>query len=606
MIKTGLVLEIIILFIISLITPIIPGCTNDVSDVNISTADYGSYNISEIYEPKRVNPVEYSTEQFKDKSSVIETRKEDPSSPIRSASGPMDSAWPMYCHDASHTGRSPYDISGNALYEKWKVDLHEGSEESYKVVQSSPVIDNEGKIYVGVCGPGSDGTLHAINPDGSKKWEFKIEHENPGEIWYIDSTPGIDEDSTIYVGAHNGVLYAINPDGTLKWENQLKDHWLHNTIFSSLSIADDGTIYTGGYENLYAVNPEDGSVKWYFTTGMPIASTPAIGSDGTIYVASHDGTLYALNPDGTLKWDFYIGGYIYSSPAIGADGTVYIGIEYSDLCAISSNGELKWKFDGLGAYHAVGGPSIGFDGTIYYEGSGTLYAVKPDGTEKWSLWMGYEICSPIIAKNGNIYISGGQAGLGSPTNYVNMVSSTGERIYSLRLRGKSPSDNCHLSSPAFGADGTVYIGSWFYTGSPSYGYLHAIGTKQSTENKPPHKPHLIGPPNGKINNEYSFYTSAVDPEAGPIYFWFDWGDGIDGEWLGPYESIVSTDICHSWTEQGSYQVKVKARDQYDAESEWSDIENISISKSKNINMFLFNLLEILQVIVLQIAEMKAI
>ena len=27
--------------------------------------------------------------------------------------GLMDSAWPMYCHDVRHTGRSPYGADGN-------------------------------------------------------------------------------------------------------------------------------------------------------------------------------------------------------------------------------------------------------------------------------------------------------------------------------------------------------------------------------------------------------------------------------------------------------------------------------------------------------------
>lgn len=47
--------------------------------------------------------------------------------------------------------------------------------------------------------------------DGEKKWEFLT-----GGVVY--SSPAIGTDGTIYVGSGDGKLYAINPDGTKKWE----------------------------------------------------------------------------------------------------------------------------------------------------------------------------------------------------------------------------------------------------------------------------------------------------------------------------------------------------------------------------------------------------
>ena len=39
-----------------------------------------------------------------------------------SSSGPMDSAWPMKCHDNRHTGRSPYSTADNPYDEVWRFE----------------------------------------------------------------------------------------------------------------------------------------------------------------------------------------------------------------------------------------------------------------------------------------------------------------------------------------------------------------------------------------------------------------------------------------------------------------------------------------------------
>ncbi len=59
---------------------------------------------------------------------------------------------------------------------------------------------------------GGDGSVIAINPDGTQKWVFSPTNGAAGPI------PSIAADGTLYVGSFGGILYAINSDGTPKWQ----------------------------------------------------------------------------------------------------------------------------------------------------------------------------------------------------------------------------------------------------------------------------------------------------------------------------------------------------------------------------------------------------
>ena len=84
-------------------------------------------------------------------------------------------------------------------------------------------------------------------------------------------------------------------------------------------------------------------------------------------------------------------------------------------------------------------------------------------------------------------------------------------------------------------------------------------------------------------------------------YWFDWGDGTNSGWVGPYASGATVSATHSWTSQGSYQIKVKAKDTSDTESVWSDPLAVSMPKQKiQLNILLLKLISILQEILQKI------
>ena len=64
----------------------------------------------------------------------------------------------------------------------------------------------------------------------------------------------------------------------------------------------------------------------------------------------------------------------------------------------------------------------------------------------------------------------------------------------------------------------------------------------------------------------TFYILFIDPDGDEIFFLINWGDGTHEEWFGPYESGEIVSILHDWFDEGTYQIKIKAKDQ-DGESQ---------------------------------------
>jgi outer membrane protein assembly factor BamB len=90
-------------------------------------------------------------------------------------------------------------------------------------------------------------------------------------------------------------------------------------------------------------------------------------------------------------------------------------------------------------------------------------------------------------------------------------------------------------------------------------------------NNPPNKP-IIFEENG------SLYVIVIDPDGDDIFIYIDWGDGTQEGWIGPYPSGEIIGISHEWP-QGSYYMRIRAKDIYGAESEWSDPYEIVIENT---------------------------
>ncbi len=267
-----------------------------------------------------------------------------------------------------------------------------------------------------------------------------------------NGTPAIANDGTVYIGSDDDNLYAINPDGTLKWT-----YLTGGNVRNSASIGADGTIYIGSDDdNLYALNP-DGTEKWRFAAGGNVnLTTNAIGSDGTIYIGSSSDKVFAVNPDGTEKWNYVVDGDILSLALTG--NMLYFTHNGSrKLISLDVSGSTpiqNWAFT-HGAFTA-GSMAIDDDNTVYFQGdlgggSGKIWAIKSDGTEKWSFSLSGSASrgGVVLAQDGTLYAATKEA-----TDHFRAINSVdGSLKWTFTTGGKLS------SAPVVDSDGNVYIGS---------------------------------------------------------------------------------------------------------------------------------------------------
>lgn len=129
---------------------------------------------------------------------------------------------------------------------------------------------------------------------------------------------------------------------------------------------------------------------------------------------------------------------------------------------------------------------------------------------------------------------------------------------------------------------TGYSGSdlFSYTISDGHGGTDTASVSVTVQaNTPPNKPNRPqGTSEGKLNTPYTYSTSTTDPNGHQVYYLWDWGDGTQSDWMGPYNSGATAETTHTWTVKTS-SVKVRAKDINGAESDWSESLPISMPRS---------------------------
>jgi hypothetical protein len=352
-------------------------------------------------------------------------------------------------------------------------------------------------------------TVTTRQSNGRVKWRF----QHSGS--YTVVRPAIAPDGTIYAVDVSSHLYALNPDGALKWI-------VRGAGYKGVDVGADGTIYTGSESAIKAFNP-DGTLKWTFVQN-PMAFIllgPNVGPDGNIYAVATEGIgIFSLTPAGVLRWaqpeaydrrivdyqevvfgpngpnqQMYFlannhlkglrldGNPVFSlstsgnQPATGPDGTVYA--TYTALGAYTPAGSVKWSFTGA-VNNAATAPDVGSDGVAYFvHNLGTLYAVNPNGSQRWSLVTTEIMEDPIVNPLNSMVVMGGIPTYGMSGFFKAVSTSSPNELWRVTLAPENGGNLVPDSRPRFASNGqTVYITAQILGGDPGnqYGYIYAIDT----------------------------------------------------------------------------------------------------------------------------------
>jgi hypothetical protein len=245
------------------------------------------------------------------------------------------SSWPRDHGDAQSTGRSkfPGPASGSVLWSIDTVSLNSGIS-----------LGEDGSIYISPHSEASKSGLYKVSVEGEIDWYY-----DTGNTISNMTTPMVTSDGTVIASnGYGGSVFAINPDGTLKWECELGESMQQRGI----NIGKDGTIYAiDGIRILHAISPE-GIISWSLSLEMENGyqtQGASFSPDGkTLYTRGQFNALIAVDvTTQSIKWTF--GDMSDSGPATQPSSG-----EYSLLATVNSS---TWdyvdedvKLDDLGDY----------------------------------------------------------------------------------------------------------------------------------------------------------------------------------------------------------------------------------------------------------------
>ena len=455
--------------------------------------------------------------------------------------------WPMFKHDNSGSSYSPSDAPGkpNKLWVKNFDDINGGN-------LYSPVIAGY-KIFLGVWNQG----IYCLNSsNGSLNWYYPTD-------FVVCFSPAVKNDRLYVVGSKNwmGKVFCIDTkEGGLFWEKRI-----NRSIKTSILLYNEKT-YFGAGSYLYCLNGNTGDVLWVFKTDSDVESTP-MSYDGRIYFGSNDFNIYCLNAEnGGLIWKYKTAGEIKSSPTI-FNSRIYIGsFDNKVYCLDAYSGEKKWEFstgDDVLSSPAAAYEKIyvgSFDTFLYclpYKDPDQSGLIEPDELiwkcqpgKGYSDAVGSITVTPAVA-DGKIYI--GDVPSCSST-FACLNAENGRVIWRKTLS--------LLSSPVI-ADNCLFICSRSSGGGLKIHVFKHI-------NSPPSTPRC---PTGKMlvtsDKNYTYYAKTFDSDNDKIFYRFNWGDGTQSDWLGPFNPGVICVCDHSWKNSFLCLLKVKAKDEQGAESSWS-------------------------------------
>jgi len=268
--------------------------------------------------------------------------------------------WPMYQHDAQHSGCSADEVSP-PLRLAWKTKI--GLSTSQPIVAGGRVYSGTvagevlalrcadgrllwkrpvgdlvafscayaaGTVYVGAC-VGQAGRLVALAADtGEEKWRFAV----PGRIW---SSPIVAE-GRVFFGCNDGRLYSLDATtGRLLWSLDRRSAvWCSPAYYA-------GKVYGTTYgRTLFCADARTGALLWQFATAGPMINNSPVIRRGRLYVATH---MQFVLPGG-LEGLLFIDGFMADWPRFLMHGQAAVN-EFDKTvlyCLDAKTGRVFWRW----------------------------------------------------------------------------------------------------------------------------------------------------------------------------------------------------------------------------------------------------------------------
>jgi len=360
------------------------------------------------------------------------------------------------------------------------------------------------------------------------------------------------------------------------------------------------------------------SVDW----GKSVQQTSDGGYIITGYTESYgaggsDVWLIKTDFNGNEDWNYTFGGSShdrgFSVQQTNDGGYIFIGYTVSYdaddtgcdvwLIKADSNGNEEWHqtFGGTGVPNKVdmgysvqqtndGGYIITGDTEIYFVAKSDVLLIKTDsgGNEEWNRAFGGPASDrgrSVQQTNDGGYIIAGWAssfGIGDPDVWLIKTDSGGNEEWNSIFRFEDDSCDWGYSVQQTNDGGYIIAGAtmpdcgWMTTGSTASFVEEGTDVwlikTNTSDNGPPERPMIDGPTSGEVEVEYNYTFVSSDLEGDEIFYWIEWGDGNDTGWIGSYPSGEEITKSHSWSEKDTYTIRCKAKDPYEAESEWGELE----------------------------------
>jgi hypothetical protein len=133
-----------------------------------------------------------------------------------------------------------------------------------------------------------------------------------------------------------------------------------------------------------------------------------------------------------------------------------------------------------------------------------------------------------------------------------------------------------------GNNGITYEKSYLINTNDNRDNYPLVNPMGINSNPPSTPTNIQGPKIGSNKVYYNFSTTTIDPDGDELYYLFDWGDGSNSGWCGPFDSGNIGFANKSWDNIGFYKIRVKSKDVYGFESEWSKSIRIIMPKTRQI------------------------